>query len=109
MNTVLPPFADHNAVLTRAQSPPIKREPVARTVWIFVQADWTGLNTELEKAEWELMFSYTPDITTTSFTNHILTTAKPYIPTRTIHDSKQSHGHALKHIKGPLNTSSMGP
>ena len=80
---VLPKIADHNLVLTRVALQVTLSDPVARQLWDYKKSDWQGLLQALGDTDWHDYFSQiAPDEAAAKFTDHIICTARRYIPVR---------------------------
>ena len=88
---VLPKIADHNATLTTLDFPTPQETATTRQVHNFKKADWTSLNATFKATDWTRVLSNDPSTDARNLTDFILSTAKIYIPTRTITDTKKTH------------------
>ena len=77
-----------------------KEEQVERELWNWKQANWEGLNEELEHTDWKRVLFNTEsrepskahaDAAVERFTSYLLDRAKQYVPVRTVTDTKSTH------------------
>ena len=88
---VHPKIADHSVVTARVSMQAPTRTPITRVVWDFAKADWKALRSAFQNANWEEIISHEVDEAADNLTNHILDTARRFIPMRAITEHKSSH------------------
>ena len=89
---VLTPIADHCPVLAKLTFAPIHETPHSRAVWDFRNADWEQLDRAFLTTNWtNLLSTRNADDATQALADHITSTAKKFIPTRTLHGTTSTH------------------
>ena len=88
---VLPAITDHKLVMSRLLIATPVHHAVTRYVWDFKQARWDGLVQALADTGWDHLTSGSIDKAVETFTQHVLTTARAFIPYRRLRERKSTH------------------
>ena len=88
---VLPAITDHKLVMSRLHIATPTHHAVTRFVWDFKQARWDGLIQALADTDWDHLTSGSIDTAVETFTQHVLTTARAFIPYRRLRERKSTH------------------
>ena len=88
---VLSQVEDHNQVLTTvALGVPVEVKE-ARECWLYSKADWAGFRQELAGTNWDFLDNLDANAAQRSLTDHLLTTARKYVPVEKRLLTKSSH------------------
>ena len=80
---VLPRVEDHNQVLTTVAMGVPMEVKEARECWLYSKADWKGFKRDLAETNLSFLDNLGANEAQRSFTDHLLKTAKKYIPVTT--------------------------
>ena len=96
--TVTASIADHKGVLGRLKLRMPKTEIVCRRVWVFSQANWSGLQERFNGVSWDFISKLSVDDAAATLTKTILDCASDFIPERTLRERKSTHPWINDHV-----------
>ena len=88
---VLPPIADHCAVLAELRVPVLTYAAVQRECFQYAQADWPASSRELAEADWSFIGSECTCAAAERLTAILLDVARRHIPVTTVRERPSTH------------------